>query len=77
MGQHSFLRLDASAAFHAGLNYLEQTGDSLFHPDTIHLPLRASNNPGNGRGAAIRHAVISSVCIVADSFPNPSRTRNW
>jgi hypothetical protein len=33
------LRLDARAAFDAGLCYLHKTGDSLFHPDTIHTKL--------------------------------------
>lgn len=33
------LRLDARAAFEAGLRYLHKTGDSLFHPDTIRTRL--------------------------------------
>jgi hypothetical protein len=34
------LRLDASAALHAGLRFLRKTGDSLFTPDTIHDKLQ-------------------------------------
>jgi len=30
-----YLRLDASAALKAGLRYLDRTGDTLFHPDTV------------------------------------------
>lgn len=33
------LRLDARSSLQAGLRYLHKTGDSLFHPDTIHTPL--------------------------------------
>ena len=36
----TFLRPDALAAFQKGLSYLDRTGDSLFHPDTIRRPLR-------------------------------------
>jgi hypothetical protein len=32
------LRLDAKSALQGGLNYLEATDDSLFHPDTIRKP---------------------------------------
>lgn len=33
-----YLRPDAASTFHRGLRYLNKTGDSLFHPDTIREP---------------------------------------
>jgi hypothetical protein len=33
------LRQDAATALTGGLRYLEKTGDTLFHPNTIHSPL--------------------------------------
>jgi HEAT repeat protein len=36
----AYLRPDARVAFRAGLRWLRRTGDSLFHPDTIHQGYR-------------------------------------
>jgi HEAT repeat protein len=46
----SHLRPDARAALRAGLLWLQRTGDSLFHPDTIHL----GHRPPSAHEAAFR-----------------------
>jgi hypothetical protein len=35
-----WLRLDAASVLAEGLRFLQKTGDSLFHPDTVRRPLR-------------------------------------
>ncbi len=36
------IRPDAAVPFRAGLHYLRKTGDTLFHPDTAALDVRAA-----------------------------------
>ncbi len=68
-----YLRPDAARPLKGGLRYLLKTGDTLFHPDTAHLPVRPPTEAEVIKRLATGSPTVRAMtlCDVADLDPPP------